>query len=293
MKKEFQINEPCHVGRENMQDIPDGSFCSLCSKKVHNLSDKTDEEIHSLIEASGSICGRIQVDRLYVPQEESQTLYHFFQLPFRKIASGIFLSLLFTSNLNAQRKEKDTMRTFEIEGFVTVVPKTDDEHRSRRDYFKPPIIRTFKFQTSGNTEIKNQHKLTSILTPKKRYYFSGNSFSMQSDEIRVKNIFVIQDFHKENAGINENQYFLFVYSRQMDEDKILNLNLDKAKKLPFNPKAEEFLYILDGKEISKEDYELYRQQGKIDSYFLPELYAKELFGEEFDLENGAIVSYLK
>ncbi|RXM40648.1 hypothetical protein BOQ62_04840 [Chryseobacterium sp. CH21] len=44
MEKEFRINEPCHIGRENMQDIPGGSFCDFCSKKVHDLTQKTDEE---------------------------------------------------------------------------------------------------------------------------------------------------------------------------------------------------------------------------------------------------------
>ncbi len=33
MKKEFQIKEPCYAARENMQEIPGGSFCGHCAKK--------------------------------------------------------------------------------------------------------------------------------------------------------------------------------------------------------------------------------------------------------------------
>ena len=73
MKKEFQIKEPCNVGRENMKEISGGSFCDLCSKKVHDLSHKSDEEIKILLDTNESICGRIQVSRLYQQEEIAKT----------------------------------------------------------------------------------------------------------------------------------------------------------------------------------------------------------------------------
>ena len=134
MKKEFQIKEPCNVGRENMKEISGGSFCDLCSKKVHDLSHKSDEEIKILLDTNESICGRIQVSRLYQQEEIAKTNYNFFHFPFRKLASGIFLAAMFSSGLNAQRLERDTLREQEIEGYIFFAPKRLDTDEN--DYYK-------------------------------------------------------------------------------------------------------------------------------------------------------------
>lgn len=56
----IQIETPCEENWDNMHDIPEGKFCDLCSKKVLDLTQKTDDEIFHLLNTSnGKICGRI------------------------------------------------------------------------------------------------------------------------------------------------------------------------------------------------------------------------------------------
>ncbi|BAP33602.1 uncharacterized protein CHSO_4565 [Chryseobacterium sp. StRB126] len=292
MKKEFQIKEPCSAARENMQEIPGGSFCDLCSKKVYDLADKTDDEIKILLQSHSSVCGRIQADRLSIPEGKTGTPYNFFQLPFRKIASGVFLSILFTSNLNAQKKKIDTLGTAEIQGMIWVSPKSEDEDY---DFPEPVITRQLEVKPSGDPGNLIQYQFITILTPFKRFTSTQafkNYINIPADNIRINNIFVLEG-EPQKGELNTNKYFLFVNKRHIKDDNILNLNLDQIKTFPFSPKNKDFIYFLDGEEITKKEFEQYLKENKIDYYFLPEIYAEELFGSDYYFENGAIVSYRK
>ncbi|KIC64515.1 peptidase associated/transthyretin-like domain-containing protein [Chryseobacterium taiwanense] len=58
--KIFQVENPCEEKWNNMHNIPEGKFCDLCSKKVLDLTQKTNDEIFQLLEISnGKICGKI------------------------------------------------------------------------------------------------------------------------------------------------------------------------------------------------------------------------------------------
>ncbi|REC62696.1 hypothetical protein DRF65_09640 [Chryseobacterium pennae] len=289
MKKEFQIKEPCPVAREDMRKVSGGSFCNLCSKNVYDLADKTDEEIKTLLKSNSSVCGRIQADRLFIPKEKPETQYNFFQFPFRKIAGGIFLSILFTSNLNAQKMKIDTLEAVEIQGMVWIAPKSEDDDY---DVPQPVINRTLEIKLSGDPGNLIQYQSITLLTPFKRFS-SGNYIHVPADLIKMSNVFVLEGVDPKNGELNANKYFLFVNKRHIKDNNILNLNLDQAKRVPFNPKNKEFIYFLDGEEITKREFEHYQKENKIESYFLPEIYAEELFGDDYYLENGAIVSYRK
>ncbi|MBP2617093.1 hypothetical protein [Chryseobacterium jejuense] len=291
MKKEFQIKEPCSAARENMQEIPGGSFCDLCSKKVYDLAAKTDDEIKILLQSNPSVCGRIQANRLYIPEEKAKTQYHFFQLPFRKIAGGIFLSILFTSNLNAQKRKIDTLGVAEIQGMVWISPRSGD---GDYDYPEPVITRKLEVKPSGDAENPIQYQSIAILTPFKRFkseHAFKNYINIPVDNVRMNNIFVFEGTDPQNGELNANKYFLFVNKKHIKEDDTLNLNLDQTKRIPFLPKNKDFIYFLDGEEITRKEFEQYQKENKIDSYFLPEIYAEELFGSDYYFENGAIVAY--
>lgn len=293
MKKDFQIKEPCSVAREDMQEISGGSFCNLCAKKVYDLSDKTDDEIKSLLQSNTSVCGRIQPHRLYIPEEKSETQYNFFHLPFRRIAGGIFLSILFTSNLNAQKKQIDTLGVAEIQGMIVAALKPGDEDY---DYPEPVITRKLEVKPSGDAGNLIQYQFITILTPFKRYRSSQafkNDINIPADDVRMSNIFVLEGADVQNGILNDNKYFLLINRKHIKEDGMLNINLDQAKKLPFVPKNKDFIYFLDGEEITKKEFEQHQKENKIDSYFLPEIYAEELFGSDYYFENGAIVAYRK
>lgn len=289
MKKEFQISSPCSENWDNMQQAPGGKFCDLCSKKVYDLTGKTDEEIQILLSENLSVCGKIQKSRLYTEEEQTTKInHHLFQLPFRKIASGIFIAAMFTSALNAQSKKADTLRTLEI-GMILYAPSSDNQDTPDKDReFYRPKTKTLNFNISGNKETAQQYNKTSILTLSKKYstysYFSGE-ISISEEDISFKNIYVF-----ENES-NQNKLFLPVNSRRSKEDRSLNLNIDKAQKIDFSPDRRNTLYFLDGEEISYEDYDKNKDDSNIESYFLPEAYAEEILGKDYHLQYGMVLSY--
>lgn len=289
MKKKFQIKEPCNVGWENMEEIPGGSFCDLCSKKVHNLNNKSDEEIQILLDSNESICGRIKVSRLYQPEEIHKINYKFFHFPFRKFASGIFLAAMFSYNMNAQIA-RDTIREQEIDGMIIYAPKYDDGED--HNYYTPKEI-DLQLKFSGNKELLNQSHEISILRLEKRFKVGyASTIRIPEDYLGFKNIFVFENASNKENGINQNQYYTFISKNKfVDNGKTVDFNLDKIKKIEFKPKNSNIIYFLDGVEISKEDFEQKRKDKKIESYFLSEIYARELLGDDYDIEDGIIVSY--
>lgn len=290
MKKEFQIKEPCNVGRENMKEIPGGSFCDFCSKKVHNLNNKSDEEIQILLDSNESICGRIQTSRLYFQEEKSKTNYNFFHFPFRKVASGIFLATILTSNLNAQAQKNDTIDEVLIEGLIVYAPRNDDEDRN---YYSPPQNINLEIKFSGNKDLLNPNWELYVLRLEKRFKAGyGSSIRIPEDYLGFKNIFVFENASNKENEINENQYYTFISKNKfINNGKKVDFNLDKIKKIEFKPKNSDILYFLDGVEIPKEDFEQKRKEKKIESYFLSEIYARELLGDDYDIEDGIIISY--
>lgn len=292
MKKEFQIIEPCNVGRENMKEIPGGSFCDFCSKKVHDLTNKNDDEIKLILSSNDSICGRIQVSRLYFSEERPKTNYNFFQFPFRKVASRIFIAALFSNSLNAQQKIEDTLRNNEtFDGVILYAPRSDDDED--RNYYTPPQNINLEIKFSGNKDLLNPNWELYILRLEKRFKAGyGSSIRIPEDYLGFKNIFVFENASNKENDINQNQYYTFISKNKFtDNGKTVDFNLDKIKKIEFKRKNIDILYFLDGAEISKEDFEQKRKEKKIESYFLSEIYARELLGDDYDIEDGIILSY--
>lgn len=259
MKREFQIKDPCSVSREDMPDTSGVSFCELCSKKVYDLADKTD---------------------------------NFSYFPFRKIAGGIFLSILF-SNLNAQKQKIDTLETRDIQGMVMIAHRPENKDYA---YPEPLVTRKLEIKPSADSGNLIPYDFITILTPFKRFksdYAFKNHINIPADDIRINNILVFEGADLQNRELNANKYFLFLNKRHIKEDGILNISLNQAKKLPFISQNKDFIYFLDGEEITKKEFEQYQKENKIDSYFLPEIYAEELFGSDYYFENGAIISYRK
>jgi len=292
MGKEFQIKEPCTVGRENMTDIPEGSFCGFCSKKVHDLTDKTEEEIHLLLQSGESVCGRIQASRLYSNEEKLRINYNFFKFPFRKIASGVFLAAIFSSHLNAQKKMSDTLREKEIlDGVIVYAHKSDDGYENEPYY--APSNTYLEVKISGNKNLLSNHINVNILTLEKRYSANYNyTIKIREDYLGFENIFVFENEYNKTHDVNQNQYYALISkSKFKDDGKTVDLNLDKVKKIEFRSENKEIPYFLDGIEISKEDFEQKRKEQKIFSYFLSENYTRKLLSETENYENGIVVSY--
>lgn len=284
MKKEFQIKEPCDVGRENMREISGGSFCDLCSKKVHDLSQKSDEEIRILLDSNESICGRIQASRLYHQEGNSKSNYNFFNFPFRKFTSGIFLAAMFSSNINAQKTRDTIHRPQEIEGLILYAPKRTD--LDENGYYKSKT-KEIKVTFKGNFEVKDYHSnQLNVLTLAKKYQLSPSSQTVDfpEDEIGYKNLVVLKK--------DENQFYTFISKKQINEKSAVEINVEAAKKVEFKPKNKT-LYFIDGELISKEEYESRRNKENLESYFLVEIFARGILGNEYECEDGVVLSYNK
>lgn len=80
-QNQYRIGAPCSMDWNQMKSVKDGRFCDHCSKKVHNLSNKTQAEIGALYLANGnSLCGKMVEKRkvLTVTQRTLPTrLKHF------------------------------------------------------------------------------------------------------------------------------------------------------------------------------------------------------------------------
>lgn len=292
MKKEFQISSPCEESWSQMQNVSGGKFCDLCTKKVFDLTNKTDEEIQNLLDSeNNSICGKIQASRLHTPREESKTNYNLFQFPFRKVASGIFLATMFASSINAQKKTSDTLRKNEIMGFIVYARRDSDDEK--KDYYRPQI-KDLQVKYSGNNDLLSNYNEVSILTFSKKYKADyRNIIKIDEDYLGFKNIFVFENQSNLYSDINKNQYYTFINKNKFKEGKIVDFNLDNIKKISFEPQNKELIYFLNGEVISKEEFEQKRKDKKIESYFLSEIYAKEILGDNYDIENGIILSYTK
>ncbi len=87
MPKKFQIKEPCKQVWDDMQDVADGKFCDICTKKVWDLDHFSEEEIDKILERD-TICGKRSL--------------------LKPAFSGVFLALTLTSAIyvNAQTENK-------------------------------------------------------------------------------------------------------------------------------------------------------------------------------------------
>lgn len=56
----FKIDKPCDENWGNMQNVSDGKYCEKCSKKVLDLTQKSDEKIEEIMRKSeDQLCGRM------------------------------------------------------------------------------------------------------------------------------------------------------------------------------------------------------------------------------------------
>ena len=88
---------------------------------------------------------------------------------------------------------------------------------------------------------------------------------------------------------NEDQFYTFI-KKQNKEKPSVEINVESAKKVEFKPKNKT-LYFIDGELISKEEHESRKKNQNFQSYFLSEIFAREILGNEYDREEGVILSY--
>jgi len=102
----LRIEKPCEEPLENMQDIPGGKHCDLCSKKVLDLSNSNDTEIVRLLQQNKGekFCGIFFKNQLNRPLQEEKNLSNTLprKITFSKAAAGLALTASIISSYPAQ-----------------------------------------------------------------------------------------------------------------------------------------------------------------------------------------------
>ncbi|GAA5099931.1 hypothetical protein GCM10023210_37880 [Chryseobacterium ginsengisoli] len=258
MKENYniQIGYKCPLKLSDTPNFTDGKrFCELCNKNVHDLRNLSDEEIYNLAMGKESICGRIQVDRISNPDINNTGF-------FKKLITS-FALFAFITSIFSQRKNSDTIRTQEIEGFAVVAFKSDD---SDHEYYSPKsrLVGGLKI---GEKYIENAKilKLNQSTVKKGNIEYNGEiDFSIDEYLVKKENIILIQT--KEPTIYR----YKIVKKEQFDSRIYENINENDIVKaeLPKKDLAQS-LYYIDGEEVDYEEFsETVNTNSKDFLYFL-------------------------
>jgi hypothetical protein len=181
------IPEPCTVGRENMTDTVNGSYCHSCKKEVIDFSNKTNGEIADIIRKNtGGMCGRI-----YPKQMEQQ--YHIpletpYSRGFNKGFIGAALSLLVAFfYVKADAKE--------VKQGVEMVSKINNEN-TFPDVIDEPVDSNYII-IKGKVVNRNSQPISGVVVTLQQY--SNIRFVTKADglfELKVH-----KKIYNENTGI--------------------------------------------------------------------------------------------
>lgn len=95
------IPRPCHENWDSMAAAEKGKFCSVCSKTVHDFSNK---ELINTFDSDKDICGRFREDQLNVDLNFSLV---------SKLALGLLAFGSFTATVNAQETKLEKTKVSE------------------------------------------------------------------------------------------------------------------------------------------------------------------------------------
>ncbi len=91
----ISIPKPCHEDWNKMTPDAKGAFCKVCSKSVHDFSQKSAEEVERILmaEIPGKVCGRFSSEQLGMPKDLVIPSYLLPRniSPFRAFALAVFL----------------------------------------------------------------------------------------------------------------------------------------------------------------------------------------------------------
>lgn len=287
MKKEFKIKEPCNVGRENMKEIEGGSFCDFCSKKVHNLTAKSDDEIKLILSSNTSICGRIQASRLYLTEEKQKLNYNFFQFPFRKITSGIFIAAMFSNSLFGQQKKNDTLGDKKIiEGIIVYAAGSDGEE----NHFKKTVFRKVNGWVKNGSNDKMANAEVNLFGLTVLHTASTNNqgnFNFQTTEDDAQKFSFLAIKTKDDP----NKAFLFNL-HQFDFDKI-DINLKNTSGTEINPKkiSKDAEYYFDGEKLSYNEFSDLITDDNATYFYVPYPFSNQLLSD--DKQKGIYIGFTK
>ncbi|MDW9378646.1 hypothetical protein [Chryseobacterium sp. JV558] len=112
------IQNPCHENWEEMTGDEKGKFCSVCSKKVTDFTDFSDEELITSFKSDKNVCGRFTEDQLGRNLSFSLT---------SKVALGLLAASGVVTTAKAQELKDEEVKKVDFKkgiGGVEVINKT-------------------------------------------------------------------------------------------------------------------------------------------------------------------------
>ena len=218
----LSLNNPCFESWDEMSDTNDGKFCDVCSKKVFDLRDKTNDEVAEIFKTinTNSICTKIQANRVSS------------NFSFSKSVAGIVLATSLTSAVHAQTPiEKDTIKEMEIGEVIvmgiTVRYNDDDTTQFQKTVYKRIngwIKSENGIESNAEVHLLNLQNLYKIKANNPGYF----SLNIPEKELKYEGLLAIK-FKKEPTKI---------YLRKFNRDNSENLQINFTEKdgIILNPK---------------------------------------------------------
>ncbi|WP_265428653.1 hypothetical protein [Chryseobacterium sp. YIM B08800] len=282
----IQIETPCEENWDNMHDIPEGKFCDLCSKKVLDLTQKTDDEISQLLDASnGKICGKIfrhQSNRHIVSSEKIVIDYEQ-RKGYSRLVAGLAIAASLTGiQTHAANFEKPSIQISENKD--SGEKDLDKEKISDNDFIisgrlinsdtgKPlpnvevtfiTIEKIFKVKTDQNGTYRMTVPDFHIRKNNNVLHFDFGGYN-DKDYILTKEELKNKEFSFESSEINEMVFVtggissrkleptLFLDGNEIEEEELYKLGIENYKSFHFSGKTAQALY----KDVSKDGLYLF------------------------------------
>lgn len=285
--KKIKIENPCHESWNGMTSVSGGRFCDLCSKKVFDLTDKTDQEVDEIFSSNkdNHICTRIQKSRIIVNQARHNNI----SFSLAKSVVSVLLLATFTPNLKAQISS-DTVKTKEIMDVIVVgisVPINDsDESPFQKTVYKKinGWVKSKQNEREANAQINlvNLSTLYQITTNNQ-----GNfNFSLPEDELRNNSIFI----SRRKNDLNK------IYYNVVPSQKLENIHLewDEEYSSVLNPKniAKKETYFVDGEEVSLSEFrDAISDTNNIEYFYVPFVFSSIL--KPLEKQTGFYIAFSK
>lgn len=272
----LSLDNPCFESWDEMSDTNGGKFCDVCSKKVFDLRDKTDDEVAEIFQTANtnSICTKIQANRVHST------------FSFTKSVAGIVLATSLTSAVHAQTlAEKDTIKDIREVVVMGITVARFDKNDAENNFQKTVYKRINGWiknenEVEGNAEI---HLLNLHNSYKSKANNQGHfSFNIPEKELNYEGLLAIKFKNEPNK----------IYLRKFNRDQRENQHLDFTEKdgIALNPedinKNENFFY--NGQKVSFREFSEIIEDEDADYFYLPQPFAEVIFN---DSKKGLYLAY--
>lgn len=272
----LKINNPCFESWDKMSETDGGKFCNVCTKKVFDLRDKSDNEVAEIFKNTNtnSICTKIQANRI------SSTF------SFAKVA-GIVLATSLATSVHAQTPmERGSLQDIGEVIVMGITVRYNDDYEGNQ--FQKTVYKRI------NGWIKNEHEIggnaeVHLLNLQNLYQIKANNqghFSLNIPEKELKYEGLLAIKFKNNSK----KIYLQKFNRDNSENQ--KLNFTKKDGILLNPKEiiKNENYFYNGEKITFREFNEFLREDDVEYFYLPKPFAELIFGNG---QKGLYLAYSK